>query len=88
MTHFLITPAIAARYGNAEHVDILRLQEHQNGLHVRARRTKRVLVNDDLASRVVMSGFLVKGNAVLGGALLRGEGRARPECACDDQERW
>lgn len=87
MTHFLITPAVAAGYGNAEHVDILRLQEHQNGLQVRARRTKRVLVNDDLASRVVMPSLLVQDNAVLGRALLRGEGSACPERACGDQKR-
>jgi hypothetical protein len=48
---FFVAPAVAARHGDAEHVDILRLQQQQDRLEIGARRAEGILVDDDLPLR-------------------------------------
>jgi hypothetical protein len=47
---FFLYPLIAAYGGDAQNVELVRLEKNQYGLHVGCRWTARVLIDDDLDS--------------------------------------
>ncbi len=77
VAHFLVAPAVAARDGDAKELHVLRLQQHENCLQIRARRAKGILINDDLTPRPsVSTGSETTGGRAQGHECRDGEQRA------------
>ena len=49
--HFFVAPLVPAHDGDAQHVHLRRLNQHQQRLHVAAAGSGAVFVDDDLAAR-------------------------------------
>jgi hypothetical protein len=47
--HFLVAPGIASEYRNSQHLRFPRIDQRQNGLHIRARWPRTILIDDDFA---------------------------------------